>query len=162
MRPLRVRCARMAFAGLLLPPSASRHKAQISDLTGEFVYTVLSFSPSAAAAAGLHEYKGQVFDEQLDDLGPAAIDHQRRFYEDFNQRLGQFDPDRLTAQERADLAILQDRVGFALLDLVQLRSYLHDPLLYVRTLGSALYTPYVLNYAPKVERFRHIASRLRQ
>jgi uncharacterized protein (DUF885 family) len=145
-----------------LLPSGCRHKAQISDLTGEFVYTVLSFSPSAATAAGLHEYKGQAFDEQLDDIGPAAIDHQRRFYEDFSRRLEQFDPDKLTVQERADLAILQDRVGFALLDLVQLRSYLHDPLLYVRTLGKALYTPYVVNYAPKAKRFHHIASRLRQ
>jgi uncharacterized protein (DUF885 family) len=162
MYPLRVRCARVAFAALLLLASGCRHKAQISDLTGEFVYTVLSFSPSAATAAGLHEYKGQVFDEQLDDIGPAAVDHQKRFYEDFSRRLEQFDPDKLTAQERADLAILQDRVGFALLDLVQLRSYLHNPLLYVRTLGNALYTPYVVGYAPKAERFRHIASRLRQ
>src|SRR5580700_6545243 len=162
MRPLRVRCARIAFAALLLLASGCRHKAQISDLTGEFVYTVLSFSPSAATAAGLHEYKGQVFDEQLDDIGPAALDHQRRFYEDFSRRLEQFNPDKLTAQERADLAILQDRVGFALLDLVELRSYLHNPLLYVRTLGNALYTPYVVEYAPKVERFRHIAARLRQ
>jgi hypothetical protein len=162
MRPLRVPCARIACAAILLLASGCRHKAQISDLTAEFVYTVLSFAPSAATAAGLHEYKGQVFDEQLDDLGPAAVDHQRRFYEDFSQRLEQFDPDKLTAQEQADRAILQDRVGFALLDLVQLRSYLHDPLLYVRTLGSALYTPYVVDYAPKVERFRHIASRLRQ
>ena len=160
--PLRAPRARMVVAALLLLATGCRHTAQISDFTAEFVYTVLSFSPSAAAAAGLHEYKGQVFDEQLDDLGPAAIDHQRRFYEDFNQRLGQFDPDQMTAQERADLAILQDRVGFALLDLVQLRSYLHNPLLYVRTLGNALYTPYVVDYAPKVERFRHIAARLRQ
>jgi uncharacterized protein (DUF885 family) len=162
MRPLRVPCGRIAFAALLLLASGCRHKAQISGLTAEFVYTVLSFSPSAATAAGLHEYKGQVFDEQLDDLGPAAIDHQRRFYEDFSQRLEQFDPDKLTAQERADLAILQDRAGFALLDLVQLRRYQHDPLPYIRTLGNAIYIPYVVDYAPKVERFRHIASRLRQ
>src|SRR5580658_8251420 len=162
MRPLRVPCGHIACAAILLLASGCRHKAQVSDLTAEFVHTVLSFSPSAATAAGLHEYKGQVLDEQLDDLGPAAVDHQRRFYEDFNHRLGQFDPDKLTAQERADLAILQDRVGFALLDLVQLRSYLHNPLLYVRTLGNAVYTPYVVDYAPKVERFRHITARLRQ
>jgi hypothetical protein len=162
LRPLSVLCTRIVCAALLLLASGCRHKAQVSDLTAEFVYTVLSFSPSAATAAGLHEYKGQVFDEQLDDIGPAALDHQRRFYEDFSRRLEQFNPDKLTAQERADLAILQDRVGFALLDLVQLRSYLHDPLLYVRTLGNALYTPYVVDYAPKAQRFRHIAARLRQ
>src|SRR5580692_247227 len=103
--------ASFTCAVMLLLSSACRHKPTIADLTAEFVYTVLSFSPSAATAAGLHEYKGQVLDEQLDDIGPAAIDHQRRFYEDFNQRLEQFDPDNLPAQERADLAILQDRVG---------------------------------------------------
>ena len=162
MVPLGVPRATLACAAILLLSSSCRQKPKIADLTGEFVYTVLSFSPSAATAAGLHEYKGQVFDEQLDDIGQAAIDHQRRFYEDFNQRLEQFDPDKLTAQERADLAILQDRVGVALLDLVQLRTFLHNPLLYVRTLGNALHTPYLVNYAPKAERFRHIASRLRQ
>jgi len=158
----RVRFARVAFAALLLLSSGCRRKDHIADLTAEFVYTVLSFSPAAATAAGLHEYKGQTLDAQLDDLGPAAIDRQRRFYDDFNRRLQRLDPDGLNAQDRADLANLQDRTGFARLDLAVIRGDRHDPLLYVRTLGSALYAPYSVDYAPKVERFRHIASRLRQ
>jgi uncharacterized protein (DUF885 family) len=150
------------LAALLLVLAGCRHKAQLSDLTEEFTYTVLSFSPSAATAAGLHEYKDQRLDGQLDDMGLAAMDRQTRFYRDFSQRLQQFDPDKLNPQDRADLSNLQDRVGLALLELNQVRSYLHDPLRYVEILGNAVYTPYILDYAPKVERFRHIASRLRQ
>jgi len=157
-----VRFAGAALTALLFLSSGCRHKAQLSDLTAEFVDTALTFSPSEATAAGLHVFNDHALDAQLDDFGPAAIDHQRRFYEDFNRRLGQLDPDQLNAQDRADLAILQDRVGSELLELTQIRSDLHNPLLYVRTLGNALYTPYIVEYAPKADRFRHIASRLRQ
>jgi uncharacterized protein (DUF885 family) len=139
-----------------------RQKARISDLTEAFTYTALSFSPSSATAAGLHEYNGQKLDGQLDDMGPAAMYRQTRFYSDLNQRLQQLDPNKLDPQERADLAALKNRVGLALLDLVEVRGYLHDPLRYVEILGNALYTPYTLDYAPIAERFGHIASRLRQ
>lgn len=151
-----------ALAPLLLILGGCRHKAQLSELTEEFTYTALSFSPSAATAAGLHEYKDQRLDSQLDDMGPAAMDRQTRFYRDFSQRLQQFDPDKLNPQDRADLSNLQDRVGLALFELNQVRSYLHNPLRYVEILGNAVYTPYILDYASKVDRFRHIASRLRQ
>jgi hypothetical protein len=153
---------RGAAAALLLLSAGCGHKARIADLTEEFTYTVLSFSPSAATAAGLHAYKDQRLDGQLEDMGPAAIDHQARFYRDFNQRLQQIDPETLNAQDRADFSNLQDQTGLALFELAEARSYLHNPLLYVEMLGNAFYTPYLLEDAPKAERFHHIASRLRQ
>ena len=167
MLPLRVRCARLAvtaaLAALPLIAAGCRHpKEQIADLTEEFTYTSLSFSPSSATAAGLHDYKNRNLDGQLDDMGPAAIDSQRRFYEDFNRRLQQIDPKTLNAEDQADLNNLRNRTGLALFDLVQMPSYLHNPLRYVEVLGNALYTPYIVDYAPKAERFRHISSRLRQ
>src|SRR5580658_1802616 len=114
MLPLCVRGARTAvhsavLAVLLLVATGCRHKVRLSELTEEFTYTVLSFSPSAATAAGLHEYKDQRLDEQLDDIGLAAMDRQTRFYRYFSQRLQQFDPDKLNPQERADFSNLQDR-----------------------------------------------------
>lgn len=95
MLPFRVRDARVtltaaltaALVPLLLFTAGCGHKAQISDLTEEFTYTTLAFSPSAATAAGLHEYKDQRLDAQLDDMGLAAMDHQVRFYREFSQRL---------------------------------------------------------------------------
>jgi uncharacterized protein (DUF885 family) len=150
-----------AAAALAFACVACGHKATVPELTEEFVYTALSFSPSAATAAGLHEYKGLQFDGLLDDISPAATSRQRAFYQDFNQRLTKIDAEKLSPGDRADLAILQDRTGLALLELDRIHSPLHNPALYTEILGRALFTPYAIEYAPKAQRFRDIVSRLR-
>jgi uncharacterized protein (DUF885 family) len=148
-------------AVLALACGACGHKATLPELTEEFVYTTLSFSPSAATAAGLHEYKGLPLDGLLEDVSPAAISRERAFYKDFNDRLSKIDSEALSADDRADLAILQDRTGLALLDLEQIQTAHHDPSLYAGILGKALFIPYAIEYAPRAERFRNITSRLR-
>ena len=40
------------------------------------------------------------------------------------------------------------------------QSYRHNPTIYVELIGNALYTPYVLRYAPAEERYKHIVQRL--
>lgn len=153
--------SRWAAAVLAFACAACGHKATVPELTEEFVYTTLSFSPSAATAAGLHEYKDLQLDGLLDDLSPAATSRQRAFYQDFNQRLAKIDVEKLSPDDRADLAILQDRTGLALLELDRIHTPLHNPAFYTGILGSALFTPYAVEYAPKAQRFRDIVSRLR-
>jgi uncharacterized protein (DUF885 family) len=43
-----------------------------------------------------------------------------------------------------------------------IQSYRHNPTTYVELIGNALFSPYVLEYAPKPERFRHIIARLQK
>ncbi len=150
-----------SIACLALACASCGHKAQVSDLAEEFVYTTLSFSPTGATAAGLHEYKGLHLDSLLDDFSPAAISRQRSFFQDFNQRLAKIDAEKLNAEDAADLAILQDQTGLALLELDSVQTPMHNPAMYVETVGNALFTPYTLEYAPVGERFRDIISRLR-
>src|SRR5580698_4784636 len=108
-----------------------------SKLSGEFVYTTLAFSPAAATAAGLHQYRGQNLDEQLDDMSPASIDHQHKYYQQFHQRLqNEVKPDSLSPESRADLHILQNQVALALLDLEETQSFLHNPTVYVEMVGN--------------------------
>jgi uncharacterized protein (DUF885 family) len=146
---------------LVLAAGCSRHPSgQLSDLAEEFVYTTLSFSPSSATSVGLHEYKGQKLDDMLDDFGPAALDRHLRFYNDFAARLARVKLDQLPAEDRVDAAILQDQVALAQLELSQIRSDQHNPTLYVETLGNALFSPFVLEYAPLPDRIRHIIARL--
>jgi uncharacterized protein (DUF885 family) len=137
------------------------HKVTVPELAEQFVYTSLSFSPSAATAAGLHEYKGLQLDGLLDDVSPAATSRRRAFYQDFDQRLTKVDAEKLSADDRADLAILQDRTGLALLDIERIQTPLHNPAFYTGVIGRALFAPYEIEYAPKTERFRDIVSRLR-
>jgi len=133
-----------------------------SRLADEFVYSTLAFSPVAATAAGLHRYQGRNLDEQLDDMSPATLDHQREYYRRFRDRLqGQVKPDELSAQSRADLRIILDQLALRLLDLEETQAYLHDPTLYVEMTGNALFTPLTLEYAPLAVRIRHIVARLK-
>lgn len=134
-----------------------------SKLASEFVYSTLTFSPVAATAAGLHQYQGRNLDEQLDDVSPAALDHQREYYLRFRERLqNEVKPNDLSAESRADLHIVRNQVALALLDLEGTRSYLHNPTVYVELTGNALFTPLTLEYAPLPVRIRHIIARLQQ
>ena len=54
--------------------------ASLVKLTEEFVNTTLSFSPSAATAAGLHSFQGQNLDDLLDEISSASLDRHRKFY----------------------------------------------------------------------------------
>ena len=57
---------------LLAAGCGNDHRGNIADLSEEFVYTRLSFSPSTATSTGLHQYKGRNLDDLLDDASPAA------------------------------------------------------------------------------------------
>jgi uncharacterized protein (DUF885 family) len=129
-------------------------------LTDDFTRNVLALSPVSATQAGYHDHNGKVLDEALDDLSPAGMDAQRRFYQDTQKQLAALDVASLDREQRADLEILRNNIGVSLLELDTIQSYRHNPTLYVELAGNALYTPFVLNYAPLDARFRHIIKRL--
>ncbi len=142
--------------------ACSRGPEEVGALTEEFVDTTLSFSPATATSAGLHEYQKQNLDNMLDDMSAAGQDRQRRYYQRFQERLGRLNTGQLEPEERADVTILKDQTALALLDLNEIHSHLHNPTLYVETLGNALFSPYVLEYAPRAQRIGSIIHRLQQ
>src|SRR5215469_4642690 len=129
-------------------------------LTDDFTKSVLALSPVSATQAGYHDHNGMALDELIDDLSPASMDAQRRFYRDTQKRLDALPTPSLDRQQQADLAILRNTIGGSLLELDTIQSYRHNPTLYVELVGNALYTPFVLNYAPVDARFGHIIKRL--
>lgn len=151
------------LAVVLLTSSCHRDaSASFSSLSDEFVHTTLSFSPIGATGIGLHQYNNQNLDDLMDDVSPASLDRQRQFYEGFRQRLGALQTSGLSAEDRVDLGIIQDQISLALLDLNEIHTHLHNPTLYVETLGNAMFNPYVLEYAPKPARLRNIIARLQK
>ena len=147
----------------LIAAGCGSPERDFAKLTDEFVYSTLAFSPVAATAAGLHQYQGRNLDEQLDDVSPAAFDHQRHYYMRFRARLqDEVKPESLSAESRADLHIIQGQIALALLDLEGTQSYLHNPTFYVEMVGNALFTPLTVEYAPLPVRIGHIVARLRK
>src|SRR6185312_9038702 len=136
--------------------------ADFSKLTEEFVYTTLSFSPVFASGQGLHEYENVSFDAQLDDVSGQAIQKQRDFYADFHKRLQALDRNSLSPEDRADYDIMDTQIGLSLFDIDIARTYQRSPQSYVELIGTALYNPMLLDYAPKDQRFGHIIARMKQ
>lgn len=155
-----VSAALVAASCLLTSCKMPGEQPDFSKLTEDFVYGSLALSPVAATSAGYHEHNGIRLDEKLDDYGPAAIQEQRRFYSELRDRLGLIKPDMLGAEDRADYQIIDNQVALALLELREIQNYRHNPTMYVELVGNALFTPFVLDYAPLETRYHNIIQRL--
>ena len=142
------------------PPAAVNTTSDLEKLTDDLLYGSLALSPVFATATGYHEHNGVRLDEQLDDYSPAGIDAQRRLYEELQRRIASLNQSSLDKEQQADLEIMRNAIGLGLLDLDTIQSYKHNPTIYVELAGNALFSPYVLNYAPKDQRIQHIIRRL--
>jgi uncharacterized protein (DUF885 family) len=140
--------------------STRKQAGEFSALVEEFVYGSLALAPAGATGAGYHRHNGASLDEQLDDWSAAGVERARRFYRDIGVRLDRFDVAKLTPDEQADHAVMKDQVALALLELDTIQEWRHKPTFYVELISNALFTPFVLEYAPKPERYRAIAARL--
>jgi uncharacterized protein (DUF885 family) len=144
------------------PGSKPAAGGPFDQLVDDFVFGSLALSPTAATGVGYHVHHGISLDDQLDDLTAAGIDGSRNFQHEMQTRLGKLDTAALDPEQRADVDMMRDAIGGALLEVDEIQSYRHNPTTYVELLGNGLYTPYVLNYAPAAERYRHIISRLQK
>ena len=154
----------LPFVLILCAISCSRKTPapEFEKIAADFVDTTLAFSPVSASGQGLHKYNGQDFDRDLDDLSGRSIQKQRDYYIDLHKRLEAFDKDALAPEDRADYDIIDTQIGLALFDIDIAQSWRHSPQSYVELLGAALFNPFVLEYAPKPERYEHIIARLQK
>jgi uncharacterized protein (DUF885 family) len=157
------------LAGVLCCPSAwaaaSNAKtapvvSPFDQLVDDFVFGTLALSPTNATGVGYHEHRGISLDDILDDFSPAGIAASQDFLHDIDVRIARLDAATLDAQQRADVDIMRNAIGASNLELDEIQSYRHNPTTYVELIGNALYTPYVLQYAPAPDRYRHIINRL--
>jgi len=158
MRPISIGCPGNGVSGRGVPRKS--RPARFPALAEEFVYGSLALAPASATAAGYHRHGGVALDEQLDDWSEAGVERQRRFYRDINVRLDRFDVASLSPEDQADHAVMKDQVALSLLELDTIQDWRHKPTFYVELLGNALFSPFVLEYAPKPARYRAIIARL--
>ncbi len=140
--------------------SRSNPAVDFDKLTQDFIYGSLALSPVSATSTGYHVHNGVPIDELIDDYSSGGLDQQRNFYRDFQMRIAALDTAKLDKEQRADLDIIKNNIELGLLELDTIQSYKHNPTVYVELAGNALYTPYMLNYAPVEKRFGQIVKRL--
>ena len=129
-------------------------------LTQDFIYGTLALSPVSATQAGYHQHEGKALDDLFDDYSAAGLEQQRAFCKGIQDRAAAMDAAKLDKEQKADLDIVKSNAGLCLLELNTIQSFKHNPTVYVELVGSALFPPYMLNYAPIEQRFEHITHRL--
>jgi uncharacterized protein (DUF885 family) len=148
--------------------------AEVFQRTAEpFVFDALAMTPIEATEMGYHEHvrggdqEGKEasqlsLDTMLDDNSAEGIQKRIQHLKDFQARLRQEIPDRnrLAGEPFADYAVLENLVARDLFELEEVKTYEHNPVLYVQLLGRAFYGPFMLEYGSKADRFRHIIARL--
>jgi uncharacterized protein (DUF885 family) len=139
---------------------ASSTDGRFEQLVDDFVLGTLALSPTTATGYGYHVHHGASLDDRLDDFSPAGIAASRGLLKDIEARIARLDTASLDAEQHADIDIMQNALGASRLELDEIQSYRHNPTTYVELLGNGLYSPYVLQYAPALERYRHIINRL--
>src|SRR5437016_1014717 len=139
---------------------STNQRTDFGKLTDDLLYGSLALSPVSATQTGYHEHNGVQLDEMLDDYSAAGIDNQKKFYEGFQGRVNALNVSSIDKEQQADLEIIQNNLNLSLLELNTIQSYKHNPTVYVELAGNALFTPYVLEYAPKDRRYQHIIKRL--
>jgi uncharacterized protein (DUF885 family) len=158
MRPLVPFAALICLTACTQAPSPVPQDAE--KLTQDFIYGTLALSPMSATQAGYHQHNGKSLDDLLDDYSAAGLEQQRGFCKGIQDRAAAMDAAKLDKEQKADLDIIKSNAGLCLLELNTIQSFKHNPTVYVELLGTALFSPYMLNYAPIEQRFDHITHRL--
>lgn len=133
---------------------------QFERIVEDFVFGKLALSPTTATGYGYHRHHGASLDDLLDDFSAAGIKAQRTLLQGIEARLWRINAASLDTEQRADIEIMRDALAASRLELDDIQGFRHNPTIYVEMLGNGLYTPYVLNYAPLSQRYRHIINRL--
>jgi uncharacterized protein (DUF885 family) len=162
MKHLKLSCCALGAAILCTAQlaRAAPSDLQFNQVVDDFVFGSLALSPVTASTVGYHQHKGEMLEDELDDFSAAGLKASLSLQRSIEARIAKLDPKWLTPEQRADVEIMLDAIHAARLDVESVQSYRHNPTVYVELIGNALYTPYVLRYAPVEERYKHIVQRL--
>ncbi len=146
---------------------ASDAHMNFDQVAAQYMFDALALSPVNASQAGYHKHvassgKTLELDAILDDLGPQGVAAQKTFYQQWQQRFHAIDRSNLDKEQAADWQLIDDQIGYSLLELDRIQSYRHDPTIYVELIGNALFLPMTQSYAPAEVRMGHVLSRVEQ
>ncbi|MEP6884213.1 MAG: DUF885 domain-containing protein [Gammaproteobacteria bacterium] len=113
------------------------------------------FHPSIAAGNGLHAHDGE-----LENFSPESIAAEIKWQRAVRRELNALDPQALTPDERVDRRILQGVVDGWILDLVTVRTWTRNPMIYVAAVSDGVHDLVTMESAAPEVRMRHIQTKL--
>ena len=135
--------------------SPSSQDSDFITLADRCIETSLAMDPEWATAAGDHRFDHKMTDRTLEAY-QARRDHAAAYLDS----LATLDPERLTAANRIDLAILVNHLELTVFTHDELAPHRSDPRLY--GIGSAINGLLARDFAPLRDRLENVRSRLEQ
>ncbi len=162
MRLLSLALSFACLAGLTACRRQATSEAKVRQFSEDFVHNSLAFAPIQATAVGYHRHAGTNLDELLNDYSESGLARANTFYDHSLGDVAHLTDSRLPAESQADLEMIRQQCERRLFQLNKLQASRHNPAMYVENIGNALYTPFIIGYAPEAERFADITARLQK
>jgi len=137
--------------------SASPSASAASKVIDQYFDLYFQFHPSAATAAGFHQY-----DNQLEDYSHASSAREAQSLRDFAPKLARALTQKPSQPDAADIEYLQSCIKSRLLEIETIRSWQSDPDTYASGPAYSLFLLMKRNYAPPEERLRSVIAREKQ
>lgn len=116
-----------------------------------------SLAPSSATTLGDHR-----FDQKLDDISPAARQHQKDFCLRYLSELKKIDRNQLSRDNQVDYQLLEHSLKSDLWSLETLQEWAWNPIQYAQLTGGAIYGLMAREFAPVDQRLASVTARLEQ
>lgn len=142
---------------LHLPAFAAEADERFEKLGERYLDEFPALKPVYATWLGDHRFDGQL--DQIDEKTRAKS---LKFYREMLVELEKIPVEKLSRQNRIDHAMLKHEVQSQIFQLVELKAWESDPLIYTALTGGAIYNLLARDYAPLETRFSALADRLEQ
>lgn len=119
-----------------------------------FDQNYFKFGPTAGTAAGFHQY-----DPLLEDYSRAGYEKEILSLKDFRSRFEDFNPQKLTEEQRGDRQVALGYVNSTLLNLETLRLWEKNPDQYSSGISSSVFVIMSRKFAPPEQRLRSVIAR---
>jgi uncharacterized protein (DUF885 family) len=131
--------------------AAQTGDAEYEAVAEEYIKGYFAAHPLEGTALGLHEYDGKI-----SDYSRLALDAELSRLRRFDDRLGKFDPSKLSPRQSIDLRILQAAVKKDLFEMQDMSVFERNPMIYARAADVNVYIK--RNFAPLEDRVRSLVA----
>src|SRR5262249_48291820 len=138
-------------------PAASGSSAAFNSLLDQFLDFYYPLHPSAATAAGFHQ-----FDTKLEDFTAAGQEEIMRGLKNYLAKFQALDGSKLPPDTAADLDWMISNIQGELLEIEDIQPWRKDPEVYSGTATNSIFIVMKRNFAPPEARLRSVIARERQ
>lgn len=156
MKKMLLACSALLAVALVSAQAPPTSDPAFGKFVDDYFAARFAANPLQGTAAGFHEYDGK-----MPDLSREAIEKRIAELKAHLERLSALDRSKLPFDDAIDAEAIEGDIRSELLDLETLRNWERNPMMYGAVAGFAVNDLMKRDFAPKAERLRSIAARLR-